>query len=144
MNRIDAFFTTASLLLIWIFAVFLIPGKIMAFVYVTIAGWAVGTSIINFTRKLAKETDNDFLNEMFRSNKELVEIADAQLRTMQEMLAELKRRGHLIGAAQATIDQLMFEYCPEEMTEAQIANYEAHVGQISQQQEDEIEKALRH
>lgn len=32
----------------------------------------------------------------------------------------------LIGAQQAKIDSLMFEYCPEEMTEEQIAEWGKH------------------
>ena len=42
MNKIDAMGVVASLLLAWIFAVWLVPHKIMMFVYPAISAIAVG------------------------------------------------------------------------------------------------------
>jgi hypothetical protein len=65
MNKIDAFGVMASLLLVWIFAVFLLPYKVMMFVYPAISVWWVGTSIGHLPSKLAKETNKDYLDKMF-------------------------------------------------------------------------------
>lgn len=137
MNKIDAFFVIISLLLVWIFAVFLVPLKIMMFIYMGISAWWVVTSIGRLPSKLAKETDADFLVSMFI-------IADNQERALRDMLSHAKEMITIIRLQQATIDMLMFEYCPEDMTPEQIANYEAHVRAASQQQEDEVNIALRH
>lgn len=142
MNKIDAFFTMASLLLIWIFAVFLVPLKIMAFVYVGISVWWVGTSIGRLPAKLAKQTDKDFLNAARDSNKKLLHIAESQSRKMHEMLQLLKRADLANKVLLSEIDQLMFEYCPEEMMPQQIANYEAHQRVATKEEEEEIERAL--
>lgn len=144
MNKIDGFFVMASLLLVWLFAIWLLPYKIMMFVYPALAAWWVGTTIANIPRKLAKETDRDMLEEMFETNKELVKVAEGQSRVMHEMLQCLKIADAAAHALMARIDELMFEYCPEDMTPEQIANYEVHVRAVSQQQEEEIEMALRH
>jgi len=135
MNKIDAFGVMASLLLVWIFAIFLLPYKIMMFVYPAIAAWWVGTSIGHVPRKLAKETERDYLDKM-------IEVSNDQNRVIGEMLQCLQLGAAANQSLLARIDELMFEYCPEEMTPEQIANYEAHVRAASQQ--EEIERALRH
>ena len=43
--------------------------------------------------------------------------------TMSEVIVDQKQQ---LSAAQAKIDELMLEYCPEEMTQEQIAEYEKH------------------
>jgi hypothetical protein len=137
MNKIDAFGVMASLLLVWIFVVFLVPLKIMVFIYMGISAWWVGTSIGKLPNKLAKKTDGDYLDKMFK-------VADEQERILREMLLHAKSMTAIIRFQQATIDSLMFEYCPEDMTPEQIANYEAHVRAASQQQEESVNIALRH
>jgi hypothetical protein len=137
MNKIDAFFVMASLLLIWTFAILLLPFKVMIFVYAGISAWWVGTSIGNIPRKLAKETDRDFLYKMYS-------VSENQNRTMVEMLECLNLAAASNRALLARIDALMFEYCPDEMTEAQIANYWKHVRVATKEEEDEIERVLRH
>jgi hypothetical protein len=137
MNKIDAFGVMASLLLVWIFAVFLLPYKVMMFVYPAISAWWVGTSIGSLPMRLSKETDGDYLEKMF-------DVANEQARILKEMLSFTKEMTVTIKRQQAMIDSLMFEYCPEDMTPEQIANYEAHVRAASQQQEDSVNIALRH
>jgi hypothetical protein len=137
MSKIDAFGVVASLLLVWIFAVFLVPFKIMVLVYMGISAWWVGTSIGRLPNKLSKKTDGDYLDKMFK-------VADEQERILREMLLHAKELIVIIKSQQAMIDSLMFEYCPEDMTPEQIANYEAHVKAVSQQQEDSVNIALRH
>jgi len=119
MNKVDAFGVMASLLLVWIFAVFLLPFKVMMFVYIAISTWWIGTSIGRLPGKLSKETDGDYLDKMFEVNGELSLI-------MGEMLQCLKIAAIANNSLSARIDELMFEYCPEDMTPEQIANYEAH------------------
>jgi hypothetical protein len=135
MNKIDAFGIMGACLLAWIFVVFLVPLKILVFVYMGISAWAVGIFIGNLPRKLAKETDKDFLKIMFEMSKR----QDGYVREMYEC-AKAAENTNLFLLAK--IDALMFEYCPEDMTPKQIANYEAHVRAVSQQQEDAIERAL--
>jgi uncharacterized protein involved in exopolysaccharide biosynthesis len=43
--------------------------------------------------------------------------------TLNEKYESLRQQ---LSAAQAKIDELMLEYCPEEMTNEQIAEYEKH------------------
>ena len=43
--------------------------------------------------------------------------------TMSEVIVDQKQQ---LSAAQAKIDELMLEYCQEEMTQEQIAEYEKH------------------
>lgn len=137
MNRIDAFFVMAALYLIWLFVVFLVPAQIMQLVYVAIAAWSVGVFIGNVPRRLAKETDRDSFEYMFK-------LANDQFRLMDNMMSTLDEAKSTINSQRAKIDALMFEYCPDEMTPEQIGNYWAHVRAVSQQEEDEVEKALRH
>ncbi len=137
MNKIDAIFVMFSLFLVWIFAIFLLPYKVMMFVYPAIAAWAVGRFIGNVPSMLSKETERDFLDEMF-------DVADNQNKSMAEMLQCLKIAAAANKSLLARIDELMFEHCPEDMTPEQIANYEAHVRAASQQQEEAVNIALLH
>ena len=43
-----------------------------------------------------------------------------------EAAIEIESLRQQLSAAQAKIDELMLEYCPEEMTNEQIAEYEKH------------------
>ena len=137
MNKIDGFFVMFSLYLAWLFAIYLLPFWFMVIIYVTIAAWTVGLFIGRLPGRLSKKTDRDFLNEMF-------DVTEKQNKTMAEMLQCL----HIAAAANrslgARIDELMFEYCPEDMTPEQIAQYEAHVRAASQQQEESVNIALLH
>jgi hypothetical protein len=56
-----------------------------------------------------------------------------------EATIELAR---LLGAAQAKIDELMLEYCSDEMTADQIANWERHQVPVTEEEMDELAKAL--
>ena len=47
-----------------------------------------------------------------------------------------------VDALQAKIDMLMLEWCPEEMSEEQKANWERHQVRVSPEEQAEIEKAL--
>lgn len=126
MNKIDAFGVIASLLLVWIFAIFLLPYEVVMFFNLMISSWWVGTSIARIPRILAKETDKDHLMEM-------IAVAEEQAQIMGQMLQWLKISSAGNRSLLARIDELMFEYCPENMTPEQIANYEAHVRVASQQ-----------
>lgn len=48
-----------------------------------------------------------------------------------ERCEELERQ---LAAAQAKIDRLMLEFCPDEMTPEQLANYEAHLVRVDDSQ----------
>lgn len=55
--------------------------------------------------------------EVERSARELLQDALPVLESLQSQLA----------ASEAKVDSLMFEYCPDEMTPEQIAEYENHL-----------------
>lgn len=124
MNKIDGFFVMASLYLVWLFAIFLVPFKIMMFVFITIAAWAVGVFIARVPGRLAKETDSDNLEKMFV-------VLDEQNKTMAELLRCLELAYAANQSCLAKIDELMFEYCPEDMTPERIANYKARVKAVN-------------
>ncbi len=131
MNKIDAFFGAASLLLVWVFAIFLLPGIVMMFVYSALAAWWVGTTVGGLYRKW---TRGDFVLNL---TEQLLILTEKQ----NQSLFELSKLSH---KQQFIIDSLMFEYCPDEMTPEQIANFEAHVQAVNQKQEEEINIALLH
>lgn len=63
---------------------------------------------------------------------EKLQTTTAELKAVQDELSALRKE--LLGfkiklnAKQAKIDELMFEFCPEETTKSQIDEYENHVG----------------
>ena len=60
-------------------------------------------------------------------------------------MPEHRDRGALLAkvdALQAKIDMLMLEWCPEEMSEEQKANWERHQVRVSPEEQAEIEKVL--
>ena len=119
MNKVDAFGVMASLLLVWLFSLYLLPFTVRMIVYASIAAWSVGRFIGRVPMMLSKKTERDFLNDMF-------DVADNQNKSIAEMLQCLKIAAVANRSLLARIDELMFEYCPEDMTPQQIANYEAH------------------
>jgi hypothetical protein len=135
MNKIDAFFVMFSALIVWIMIIFLIPAPWIYFIYAGIASWAVGLFIGRLPGRLSNETERDFLNEMFG-------VADKQEQTMKEMLECIKLAAAFNHSLSAKIDQLMFEYCPEDMTPEQIANYEAHQRPATKEEQDAVNRAL--
>jgi len=135
MNKVDAFFVMFAALFVWLFCVWLLPTTIMVFVYAGISALTVGMFIGSLPDRLAKRTEKDL-------NRELSQVVESQLALSRDMLAELIRRTEIIRGSQAIIDRLMFEYCPEEMTAEQIANFEAHVKAVSPEQEETIKKTL--
>lgn len=46
------------------------------------------------------------------------------------------------AALQAKIDALMLEYCPDEMTQAQLDNWAAHQKAVSPEEQEEINKII--
>jgi hypothetical protein len=52
----------------------------------------------------------------YAARKQVLGLAEATILTQEQEIA----------AQQARIDELMFEYCPDEMTPEQIAEYERH------------------
>lgn len=59
---------------------------------------------------------------------------------MQQSAEEMLKR---LKAIQHRIDELMWEYCPEAMTQEQIAEYEAHQKVVDAESKALIEKALK-
>jgi hypothetical protein len=58
---------------------------------------------------------------------------------LPEKAEELKQK---LAAKQAQIDELMLEYCPDEMTEEQIAEYKRHQVPISDEEQEFINKVI--
>jgi hypothetical protein len=48
-----------------------------------------------------------------------------------KLLAKSKELERELAAKQAEIDRLMFEFCPDEMTEQQLTNWAAHIKPVS-------------
>ncbi len=61
------------------------------------------------------------------------ECAVEQVKRLTERVAELERE---IAAKQAHIDALMIEYCPDEMTPEQVAEWARHQQPVSEQEDD--------
>lgn len=57
-------------------------------------------------------------------NGQTAEFNDVGLERFAALVAEAKDKE--IAAKQAEIDRLMWEFCPQEMTPEQVANWEAH------------------
>lgn len=61
---------------------------------------------------------------------------------IQEMAEKRKGLELQLAAKQAEIDALMLEYCPNEMTEEQKAEWAAHQVPISDEEQAAIDKEL--
>jgi hypothetical protein len=64
----------------------------------------------------------------------------------RELAATLKAKEDAqrdAGAKQAEIDRLMLEFCPDEMTEQQLANWAAHQKPVSDDEAAAIDAALK-
>ena len=59
---------------------------------------------------------NESDNELYIAFEHGAESRESEIESLRQQLS----------AAQARIDELMLEYCPEEMTNEQIAEYEKH------------------
>lgn len=125
--------TTKSLLIMillmaaWVLSVLMMPKEIMMVIYAGVASWSIGKFIAHVPSILSKETNKDSLKNMF-------ELADGMHNLINEMFASLIQCRNTMAAQQAKIDALMLEYCPEEMTPEQIANYEAHQKRMADEQ----------
>jgi len=135
MNKIDSFFVMFSLALVWIFMVFLLPPLVMLSIHVTISAWSVGKFIGKLPARMSGQTDEQMLKQMY-------ELNDDQNKLSTEMLRSLNVAASANNTLLARIDELMFEYCPEEMTPKQIAAYEAHQRAVSL--DEEVERARYH
>jgi Lar family restriction alleviation protein len=77
---------------------------------------------------------------------EAIELWNARAPQPEELakywcgVAEAKQRE--INRKQAVIDRLMLEYCPEEMTKAQIEEWREHQVSVSPEQEAAVQRAL--
>ena len=50
----------------------------------------------------------------------------ARISQLENLLIEAAKTEQQLAAAQAKIDELMLEYCPEEITQEQVAEWEKH------------------
>jgi hypothetical protein len=55
----------------------------------------------------------------------------------------IKQLEQQLAAKQAKIDELMLEYCPDEMTDEQLAEYARHQVQLSSEEQVTIGKELK-
>ena len=119
MNKIDVFFVCFSIYLAWLFAIFMIPAPYVNILYAGLASWYVGTRI----GALAGDLTGSSYKAMYR---EISTVCDDQQRILDMQHNFTREQNDLIHMQHAKIDALMFEYCPDEMTANQIANYEKH------------------
>lgn len=64
---------------------------------------------------------------------------EATIRALRDELATMKQRAEL---AEAKVDRLMLEYCPDEMTEAQIEGWAKHQVPVDAKTEALIDGAI--
>jgi hypothetical protein len=112
MNKIDAFFVAFSLLLVWYLGLYLIPNSVLALIYQLIASVAIGLWIGKLVLDLKYGSERKMVNELF-----------GLLGTYSDLTGRVFEENEKL---QAKIDALMLEYCPEEMTQEQLANWAAH------------------
>jgi hypothetical protein len=65
-------------------------------------------------------------------------------RVWREQVGTLTLQNTKLLAQQAKIDALMLEYCPDEMTEDQVANWERHQMPASEEEMGKLAEALAH
>jgi hypothetical protein len=70
------------------------------------------------------------------------EAWDQHMEVAQGNAWEIVKLEREVEAAQAKIDALMLEYCPDEMTEDQVANWERHQVPATDGEMDELARAL--
>lgn len=135
MNKIWASILTFYAYEIWVFAVFAIPDRIMICINLIIASIAVGLWLPKMYFALTKQSKNRLLDEMHA-------VGMRQDKCMYDLYAINKTLATTIRSLQAEIDRLMFEFCPDEMSPQQIANFENHQRAVSEQMLGAITRTL--
>lgn len=133
-RAIPAYIVGAELFMVWLFVIFLMPEPWRGHVYMILAAFFVGTVIGKIVIRIKRGK--------WRFSDYLIEALENRDKTMIEMLHCLKISRAATQACLARIDQLMFEYCPEEMTPEQIANYEAHQRPATKEEQEAVDRAL--
>jgi len=93
--------------------------------------------------RMKMKVDWGYLTELYRETDKPIrkdenvfyEFSSAMFANFKHILAERE-------AAQAKIDALMLEYCPDEMTPEQLENWGKHQRRVSPERQAEIAKAL--
>lgn len=62
--------------------------------------------------------------------------------TIDRLQAELVAEKRKSDAKQARIDELMFEYCPDDMTREQLDEYARHQRRVSPEEAAEVDRKL--
>lgn len=92
------------------------------------------------------EVDIEELSAEYQQMKERAlteaERADAQRRFVKLAIKNFPAIIARLEAAQAKIDAIMLEYCPDEMTPEQLENWGKCQRRVSPEREAEIERAL--
>lgn len=68
-------------------------------------------------------TKNEVVLRLTTDSREIVKAVDALLARVKELEAEFERVTKELNAKQAVIDSLMLEFCPNEMTSEQLAEW---------------------
>lgn len=82
-------------------------------------------------REFADNYRNSTLKDVNADHTRLIELADM-----------LDKHRAILHTKQAHIDALMFEYCPNEMTEEQVAEWAKHQKPVSPERQAKIDDAL--
>ena len=72
----------------------------------------------------------------------LMDLESEKDKQIVEMWGWMQNERAKVDELEAKIDMLMLEWCPEEMSEEQKANWERHQVRVSPEEQAEIEKAL--
>lgn len=124
----------------WIFILFFIPPLLKGIIVGSFAGIFVGWNVGNlFVRKVfGKITKKDYQ----KLTGKMLSLQSRMIKEIENSYQDLRKTGNQLMAAQAKIDQLMFEFCPEDMTSEQVANWEAHQKPVGRELERKINQIV--
>lgn len=128
MNKIDAFFVGFAILLTWTCFIFIAPFKWSMTICWLVGALTIGSLIARFSLSLAYGSKNQLIK--------------AQQNVMDKMLDHMKTLTTICNHQQAKIDSLMLEFCPDEMTPMQLANWAAHQQAVDPELQKKINDAL--
>lgn len=105
----------------WIFILFFVPPLLEKIIVGSFAGIFVGWNVGNlFARKVfGKITIKDYQ----KLTGKMFSLQSRMIKEIENSYQHLRKTGNQLMAAQAKIDQLMEEFCPEKMTLEQIENW---------------------
>lgn len=88
----------------------------------------------------------EFVEKLYAQEREIAGLKKMKAACEETLVISCKKLVEVIrerNALQARVDELMLEYCPDEMTPEQRANWAAHQVPVSAEEQANIEAAVR-